>query len=329
MKLHRRGFLHLSAGGTAALAALTGSAGAEDAYPTRPVRLIVGFSPGAASDITARLFAQGAAPVLGQQVAVENKPGAAGSIAGQYVVHSTNDGYTLFLFALSTLTNEIINPTPSFNVIKDLAPIAPLAVGTVVLAVDPKLGVRNVAELIALAKAKPGEVLYGSTGIGSIPQLAAELFAERAGIKLTHVPYPGSPQITQDLIAGRIGMSFNIASGVIGQVRAGQVLALATAAKKRSPALPDVPTVEEAGIPDFDTSLWLGLAAPAGTPRAVIDKVAAAAQKAMADPQAVETLRTQGYEPLSTGPDQFAAFIRSEWDRWSGVVHSAGLKSKT
>jgi tripartite-type tricarboxylate transporter receptor subunit TctC len=329
MKLHRRGFLHLSAGGTVALAGLTGSASAEDAYPTRPVRLIVGFSPGAASDITARLFAQGAGPVLGQQVAVENKPGAAGSIAGQYVVHSTNDGYTLFLFALSTLTNEIINPTPSFNVINDLAPIAPLAVGTVVLAVDPKLGVHNVAELIALAKAKPGEVLYGSTGIGSIPQLAAELFAERAGIKLTHVPYPGSPQITQDLIAGRIGMSFNIASGVIGQVRAGQVLALATAAKKRTPALPDVPTVEEAGIPDFDTSLWLGLAAPAGTPRAVIDKVAAAAQKAMADQQAAETLRAQGYEPLATGPDQFGAFIRSEWDRWSAVVHSAGLKSKT
>jgi tripartite-type tricarboxylate transporter receptor subunit TctC len=328
MKLHRRSFLHLSAGG-AALASLTRGTSAQDAFPSRPVRLIVGFSPGAASDITARLFAQGAGPVLGQQVAVENKPGAAGSIAGQYVVHSTNDGYTLFLFALSTLTNEIINPTPSFDVIKDLAPIAPLAVGTVVLVVTPQLGVHSVAELIALAKSKPGEVLYGSTGNGSIPQLAAALFAERTGIKLTHVPYPGSPQITGDLIAGRIGMSFNIASAVIGQVKAGQLIALATAAKKRASALPDVPTVEEAGIADFDTSLWLGLAAPAGTPRAVIDKLADAAHKAMADPRAVETLRTQAYEPLATGPDQFGAFIRSEWDRWSGVVHSAGLKSKT
>ena len=329
MKLHRRKFLHLSAGGSVVLASLTRSAGAQDAYPTRPVRLIVGFSPGAASDITARLFAQGAGPVLGQQVAVENKPGAAGSIAGQYVVHSANDGYTLFLFALSTLTNEIVSPTPSFDVIKDLAPIAPLAVGAVVLAVSLDLKVRSVAELIALAKAKPGEVLYGSTGLGSIPQLAAELFAERAGIKLTHVPYPGSPQITADLIAGRIGMSFNIASGVIGQVKAGQVLALATAANKRTSALPDTPTMAEAGIPDFDTSLWLGLAAPAGTPRAVIDKLADAANKAMAEPQAVDTLRAQGYEPLATGPDQYAAFIRSEWDRWSGVVHAAGLKSKT
>ena len=329
MKLHRRSFLHLSAGGSAALASLTRDASAQDAFPSRPIRLVVGFSPGAASDITARLFAQGAGPVLGQQVAVENKPGAAGSIAGQYVVHSTNDGYTLFLFALSTLTNEIINPTPSFDVIKDLAPIAPLAVGTIVLVVDPQLKVRSVTELIALAKSKPGEVLYGSTGTGSIPQLAAELFAERAGIKLTHVPYPGSPQITADLIAGRIGMSFNIASGVLGQVKAGQLIALATAAKKRASALPDVPTMEEAGIADFDTSLWLGLAAPAGTPRAVIDKLADAAHKAMADPQAVETLRTQGYEPFATGPDQFGVFIRSEMDRWSGVVHAAGLKSKT
>ena len=329
MKLHRRRFLHLSAGGSAALASLTRGASAQDAYPSRPVRLIVGFSPGAASDITGRLFAQGAGAVLGQQVAVENKPGAAGSIAGQYVVHSTNDGYTLFLFALSTLTNEIINPTPSFDVIKDLAPIAPLAVGTIVLVVDPQLKVRSVAELIALAKSKPGEVLYGSTGTGSIPQLAAELFAERAGIKLTHVPYPGSPQITADLIAGRIGMSFNIASGVLGQVKAGQLIALATAAKKRASALPDVPTVEEAGIADFDTSLWLGLAAPAGTPRAVIDKLAHAARKAMQNPEAVDTLRKQGYEPFDAGPDQFGAFIRSEWDRWSGVVHAAGLKSKT
>jgi tripartite-type tricarboxylate transporter receptor subunit TctC len=329
MKLHRRRFLHLSAGGSAVLASLTSGASAQDAYPSRPVRLIVGFSPGAASDITARLFAQGAGPMLGQQVAVENKPGAAGSIAGQYVVHSTNDGYTLFLFALSTLTNEIINPTPSFDVIKDLAPIAPLAVGTIVLVVDPQLKVRTVAELIALAKSKPGEVLYGSTGTGSIPQLAAELFAERAGIKLTHVPYPGSPQITADLIAGRIGMSFNIASGVLGQVKAGQLIALATAAKKRASALPDVPTVEEAGIADFDTSLWLGLAAPTGTPRAVIEKLANAARKAMQAPEAIDTLRKQGYEPFDAGPEQYAAFIRSEMVRWSGVVHSAGLKSKT
>lgn len=327
MKVHRRRFLRLSAGGSAALTSLTRRSWAQDGYPSRPIRLIVGFTPGAASDITARLFAKGAAPVLGQQVAIENKPGAAGSVAGQYVVHAANDGYTIFLFALSTLTNEIINPTPSFDVGKDLAPIALLAVGTIVLVVNPASNVRSVADLIALAKAKPGEVLYGSTGTGSIPQLAAELFAQRAGIKLTHVPYPGSPQITGDLIAGRITMSFNIASAVIGQVKAGQLTALATAAKKRASALPDVPTMAEAGFPDFDTSLWLGLAAPVGTSSQVIGKLADAAHKAMQNPESVQTLRTQGYEPLDAGPAQFAAFIRSEIDRWSAVVRAAELKA--
>lgn len=327
MRLHRRRFLQLSAGGPAALTSLTCGSMAQDGYPSRPIRLIVGFTPGAASDITARIFAKGAAPVLGQEVPVENKPGAAGSIAGQYVVHAANDGYTIFLFALSTLTNEIINPTPSFDVGKDFAPIGLLAVGSIVLVVTPSANVHSVADLIALAKAKPGEVLYGSTGTGSIPQLAAELFAQRAGIKLTHVPYPGSPQIAADLIAGRITMSFNIASASIGQIKAGQLIALATAAKKRASALPDVPTMAEAGIADFDTSLWLGLAAPAGTPGPVIDKLADAAHKAMQSPDAVATLRAQGYEPLDAGPEQFAAFIRSEIDRWSAVVRAAGLKT--
>jgi tripartite-type tricarboxylate transporter receptor subunit TctC len=336
MKLHRRSFLRLSAApavlspavlSPAVLTSLISSSSAQDGYPSRPIRLIVGFTPGAASDITARLFAKGAAPVLGQQVAVENKPGAAGSVAGQYVVHAAKDGYTLFLFALSTLTNETINPTPSFDVAKDFAPIALLANGTIVLAVNPAANAHSVAELIALAKSKPGEVLYGSTGTGSIPQLAAELFAQRAGIKLTHVPYPGSPQIAADLIAGRITMSFNIASAMIGQIKAGQLIALAAAAKKRATALPDVPTMAEAGMPDFDTSLWLGLAAPAGTPRHVIEKLADAAHKAMQSPDSVETLRMQGYEPLDAGPDQFAAFIRSEITRWSAVVRAAGLKA--
>jgi len=325
MKLPRRDFLHLATG-TAALFPFARGAMAQDAYPSRPIRLIVGFTPGAASDIAARLFAKGASGVLGQPIVVENKPGAAGSIAGQYVAHAANDGYTLFLFALSTLTNEIINPTPSFDVSKDLAPIGLLAIGTIVLAVNPSTNIRSVAELVALAKSKPGEVLYGSTGVGSIPQLAAELFAERAGVKLTHVPYPGSPQITGDLIAGHITMSFNMASAMIGQIEAGQLTALATAANKRASALPDVPTMAEAGIADFDTSLSLGLAAPAGTPRPAIEKLADAARQATHSPESVETLRKQGYEPLDADPDKFAAFIQSELARWTGVMRSAGLK---
>lgn len=326
MALPRRHFLRLATS-AAGLLPLSRIALAQDAYPSHPIRLIVGFTPGAASDIAARLFARGAAGILGQPVIVENKPGAAGSIAGQYVTHSANDGYTLFLFALSTLTNEIVNPTPSFDVSKDLAPIGLLATGTIVLAVNPGLNVHSVAELVALAKSKPGEVLYGSTGVGSIPQLAAEMFAQRAGIKLTHVPYPGSPQITGDLMAGHISMSFNMASAMIGQIEAGQLTALAIAANERAGALPGVPTMAEAGIADFDTSLWLGLAAPAGTPRAVLEKLANAARGAMHSPDALATLRKQGYEANDADPDKFAAFIHSEIDRWTGVMRAAGMKS--
>ena len=174
--------------------------------------------------------------------------------------------------------------------------------------VNPASGIHSVAELIALAKAKPGQVLH-ATVKGSLPHFASELFAQRAGIELTQVPYQGSPQSVTDVIAGRATMTFSPASSVVGQIAAGKLKALATAAKKRPSALPDVPTMAEAGMPDFDTSLWFGLLAPAGTPRPVIDKVAAAAHQAMHAPEAMETLRKQGYEPLDAGPDDFAAFI--------------------
>lgn len=325
MKLPRRDFLRLTAG-AAVLPAVPGTVRAQP-YPARPIRLIVGFTAGAASDVIGRLFANGAGPLVGQQIVVENKPGAGSSIAAQYVARAANDGYTLFVPALSTLTNEIVNPAPSFDMAKDFAPIALLANGPFILVADPALKLHSVADLVALAKAKPGQVLYGSVGAGSLPHLCGELFAQRAGVQLTHIPYPGSPQIVTDLIGGRIMMSFVIGSSVIGQIGAGQLTALATASAKRSNVLPDLPTMMEAGIADFDTSLWLGLVAPAGTPRPVIDKLADAAHAAMHAPDAVATLRKQGYEPLNAGPDEFAAYIRSEIARWSEVMRAAGLKS--
>jgi tripartite-type tricarboxylate transporter receptor subunit TctC len=300
---------------------------AQDAYPSRPIRLIVGFTPGAASDIIGRIFAKGAGPLIGQEFVVENKPGAGSSIAAEYVVRAAKDGYTLFVPALSTLTYKIVNPTAPFDMTRDFAPIALLGNLAIVLVVNPESNVHSVADLIAMAKAKPAEVLFASVGAGSLPHLCAELFAQRAGLNLTHVPYPGSPQAVTDLVAGRITMFFAPASGVVGQLAAGKLTALATAAHKRPSALPDVPTMEEAGVPDFDTSLWLGLVAPIGTPRPVIDKLADAAHKAVHAPEAVEALRKQGYDPLDAGPDEFGAFIRSETTRWSEVARTAGLKS--
>jgi len=325
MKLPRRQFLRLAVGATA-LSVATRAAMAQ-AYPSRVIHLIIGFTPGAATDIVGRLLARGAGPVLGQDIVVENKPGAGSRIAAQYVARAAKDGYTLFVPPLSAFTNDIINPAPALDMSRDFAPIALLANGTVVLVVNPGTKVRSVAELIALAKSKPGEVLYGSVGAGSLPHLCAELFAQRAGLKLMHVPYPGSPQVTTDLIAGRITMGFNIFSAMVGQIASGDLTALATAANKRSSALPDVPTMAEAGMPDFDTSLWIGLVAPAGTQRPLIDKLAAAARQAMHAPDAVEMLRKQGFEPLDAGPDEFAAFIQSEIVRWSEVARAAGLRS--
>jgi tripartite-type tricarboxylate transporter receptor subunit TctC len=325
VRLSRRKFMHLTAG-AAVLSAGPRAGSAQDAYPSRPIHVVVGFTPGAAADVAGRVLAQGAGPILGQQIVVENKPGAGSSIAAQYVAHAANDGYTVFLATLSIVTSEIINPRPPFDLLRDLAPIALLETGAVVLVVNPASNIHSVADLIAFAKAKPGEVMH-ATVFGSLPSFASELFAQRAGIKLLQVPYQGSPQAVMDVIAGRATMTFSPASSVVGQIASGKLRALATAAKKRSSALPDVPTMEEAGMPDLDASLWFGLLAPAGTPRPIIDKLAAAAQAAMHAPDAAETLRKQGYEPLDGGPDEFAAFIRSEIARWTEVARAAGLKS--
>ena len=325
MTLPRRRFLHLTAG-AAALPALSRFAWAQ-AFPAHPIHLIIGFTPGAATDVIGRLFAKAAEARLGQQILVENRPGAGSKIAAQYVAHSANDGYTLFVSPLSSFTNELVNPSPSLDLNRDLTPVALLANGTIVLAVGSTTKVRSVAELIALAKSKPGDLLCGSVGPGTLPHLCAEMFAQRAGLKLTHVHFPGTPQIATELLAGRLNMSFIILSSVLGQIAAGQITALATAANKRSDAIPDVPTMAEAGMPDFDTSLWIGLLAPAGTPRPVLETLAGATRQAMHAPDVLEMLHKQGYVPLDAGPDEFAAFIRSEIARWSAVASAAGLKS--
>ncbi len=296
-------------------------------YPTRPIHVVVGFTPGASSDIVARIFANGAKAILGQDVVVDNKPGAAGSIAAGYVARAAHDGYTLFLCPLSTLTNKIVHPDEPFDLVKDFTPVALLASGAIVMVVDPKLDVHSVADFTALAKSKPGQVLFGTVGPGSLPDLCGELYAQRAGVKLVQVPYPGSPQVVIDLMAGRVAMNFAIASSVLGQIAAGQVRPLAIAADKRSDLLPNVPTMAEAGIADFNTPLWFGLVVAAGTPRPIVEKLADASKKAMHTADATELLHKQGFVPDNLGPDRFGAFIASEIARWSRVVRAAGIKS--
>jgi tripartite-type tricarboxylate transporter receptor subunit TctC len=221
MTLSRRNFV---LAGAAALSAGTRVGLAQDAYPSRPIHVIVGFTPGAAADVAARVLSQGAGSILGQQIVVENRPGAGSSIAAQFVAHAANDGYTLFLATLSIVTNQIINPNASGNQLdltKNFAPVALLESGAIVLVVNPASDIHSVDELIALAKAKPGQVFH-ATVVGSLPHFASELFAQRAGVKLTQVPYQGSPQAVIDVIAGRATMTFSPASSVVGQNRGRQ-----------------------------------------------------------------------------------------------------------
>jgi len=297
---------------------------ADDAFPTRPVHVIVGFTPGAAADVTARILGDSLGPILGQQVVVENKPGAGSSIAATYVGHAANDGYTLYLSTVSIIANQIINPNADFDLTRDLAPIALLAAIPLVVVVNPDSDVHSIADLIARAKAKPGQVLH-ATVVGSMPHLASELFAQRAGIKWTQVPYQGSPQTVTDVMAGRALCTFSPASTVVGQIAAGKLRPLAVTVHKRASVLPDVPTLEELGMPDFDVGLWFGLWAPTGTPRPVIDKLAGTAAKAMQTPKAQDALHKQGFEPMSGGPDAFAEHIHKETARWNAVARAAEL----
>jgi tripartite-type tricarboxylate transporter receptor subunit TctC len=301
------------------------SAQAQD-YPSRPVRLIVGFTPGSAADITGRVLAKRMSELLGQQVVVENKPGAGSNLAADYVSHAAKDGYTLLLGTSANLTNAVISPNLGFDFVKDFAPIALATTVPVILVVNPSLGVDSVAELIALAKSKPGQLLYASTGVGAAPHLSGELFNVRAGIQTVHVPYQGSPQAVADLLAGRVSMMFSPASAVMPHVQADKLKALASASSKRAGIAPDLPTVAEAGVPDFDTSIWFGLMAPLGTPRPIVERLESAVNEALKSDAVIASLKAQGFDRLGGTPDDFAHTIATDIVRWTAAASAAGLK---
>ena len=309
----------------AALLAVTAPASAEN-YPSRPVHIMVGFIPGSAADITARVIGNRLGHLLGQQFVIENRPGAGASIAADYAARAPKDGYTLFIGSSANITNQAITPNPTFDMAKDFAPIGLATTLPVILVVHPSTGVKSVKELIALAQARPGEIFYASAGVGTAPHLAAELFNMRAGVKMVHVPYQGSPQAVTDLIAGRTAVMFSPASSVIGQVEGGKLVALAAASAKRPTALADLPTMEEAGLPDFDTGIWFGLMAPAGTPREIIDTLAKALAEALQSADTVAALRNQGFDTFAGGPDAFVRFLGTETTKWNAAAKAAGLK---
>ena len=296
-------------------------------YPHKPVRLIMPFPPGGASDLIARPVAQKLGERFGQQIVIDNRPGAGGNIAAEIARNAVPDGYTL-LFAASA--NFSINPNLyarlPYDPVNDFAGVSMLTVLSNLLVVHPALTPQSVAELVALAKSRPGQLAYGSAGNGTTLHIAGELFKTRAGVDVIHVPYKGGGPAQIDLLGGQLSFMFDSFSPALPQVRAGKLRALAVTTLKRSSALPQVPTMAESGFPGFEVSGWFGIAAPAGTPRAVVARLSEEIQRVMQLPEIRERLLAQGIEPVGNSHDQFGAQIRTELAKWARIVRESGAR---
>ena len=326
MKLpHRRQFLHLAAG-AAALPAVSRIARAE-AYPSRPVRWIVGFAPGGGNDIVARLMGQWLSERLGQPVVIENRPGAATSIATETVVRAPPDGYTLLFVATSSAINATLYERLNFNFIHDLAPVAGIMRIPNVMVVNPSVPAKTVPEFIAYAKANPGKINMASPGIGTTPHLSGDLFKLMTGIDMVHVPYKGSGPALTDLLGGQVQVMFGTMPSSIEYIRAGRLRALAVTTATRSEELPDIPSVSEF-VPGYEVSTWYGMSAPMGTPAEVIDKLNKEINAGLADPKLIARLADLGGTVLPGSPADFGKLIADETAKWGKVIRAANIKAQ-
>jgi len=301
------------------------AASAQD-YPTHPIRVIVPFSPGGAVDGPMRAIAQELSKKLGQQVVIENKPGAGATIGTDLVAKSPPDGYTLLLASQTNAISASLYKSLSYDPIEDFAPISLIGREPGVVVVNPSLPVKTLAEFIAYAKEHPGKIDYASSGNGSGQHLFAALLASRAGLQMNHVPYRGSGQATTDLLGGQVQMSIPGTAGMVGHIRNGKLRPLAVTGAKRSPQLPDVPTVIESGFPNFEAYVWMGSLAPKGTPQPIIDKLYQATRQALATDEVKRYMDTAGIEIVGSTPAEFGRFFRSERDLWAKVVKDTGAK---
>ena len=301
----------------------------EPAWPTRPLRIVVSGGPGSVTDIRARWLAERLTPALGQPAMVENRPGAGGTIGTEHAARSAPDGYTLLLIHQGTMAvNPHLYSRLGYDPLADFAPITRFGYGSLVLTVHPSVPAASVAELIQLAKAKPGTLSYGSPGVGTPPHLASELFKRAAGIDAIHVPYKGGGALATDLLGGQITWSMDGVTAQLPHVRSGRLRALAVSGAQRVAALPEVPTIAEAGLPGFEYAGWTGIAAPAATPKPVVARLHAEITKAMASAEGRDWFASIGAEPGAMTPEEFAAFIRAEYAKWGKVVREAGIKGE-
>ena len=305
---------------------LASTAAAQASYPTKPIRLLLGYTPGGATDIVARILAAKLQEALGQPVIVDNKPGAGSNIASELVAKSAPDGYTLLVGTIANATNMTAYKNLGYDTLRDLAPVTQMMSAPSVLSAHPSFPAKELQELIALARRNPGKYAYASTGSGGSPHLAGELLRLRANIDLIHVPYKGAAQAQSDLLGGQVQMAFQTALSAIPYLQSGQLRAIAVAAHKRLAQLPNVPTMAEAGLPDFEVSSWNGLFAPAKTPPEIIARLHAEAVKALATPDVREKLLAQGAEPIGSTPEEFRAYIRAEIDKWGRVIRASGAR---
>ena len=321
MILHR-----VTASGIVAATLLAGAAPstAQAPYPSRPIHLIVGFAAGGPTDVLARIIGAKMSEILGQQVVIENRTGASGNIATQFVVRAPNDGYTILMGANSNAVNESLFKNLGFKFAEDLIPVATLAEAPTILVVHPSLEVKSVKDLIALAKGKPGEVMYATAGRGTTTHLAGELFNLMAGTRLAPVPYKGSGETTKDLLSGQIKVMFSPVPPVLSFVEDGKLRGIASTGPRRSKVVPNLPTMAEEGLKDFDMRMWFGLMAPTGTPDDIVAALSQAASTALESDTVRSALAKQGYDPLPGSREQFGQFIRDEIVKWGEVVATFG-----
>ena len=296
-------------------------------YPDRPVRLVVPFPAGSATDIVSRIMAQKFSTKLSQQFVVENRPGASGNLGADVVAKAAPDGYTMGLITASThgVTPALGTKLP-YDTINDFKPVSMIGAAPYVLVLYPGIPAKSVAELVALAKTKPGKLNYGSAGLASLAHLAAALFANDAGIELTHVPYKSSAQSSIDIITGRLDMQFATVGPTLENIRDGKLRALASTGRQRVSALPDVPTMMESGLKDYDVALWIAYVVPAGTPDTIVGKLNRAMSDILKDGDVVENLQKQGFDPDPGPPDAVTKRIHSETEKWRALVAKTGIK---
>ena len=321
--MNRRGFL--AVGAACAASPLLATRALADTFPTRPVRLVVGFAPGGSTDITARIIGPWLAERLGQSFVIENRPGAGTNIATETVVKAAADGYTLLMIGVSSTINATLYDRLPFVFLRDIAPVAGLERQTQIILAHPSLPAKTIPELIAYAKANPGKVTMASAGVGSINHLAIELLKMMAGVDIVHVPYRGAAPALTDLLGGQVQTSITGLAGSLAQVRSGKLRALAVTAATRSAVLPDVPSVGEF-VPGYEVSDWFGVGAPKGTPPAIIDRVSQAIAAGLADPKIIERFADLGGTPLALTPAAFGKFLADETEKWGKVVRAANIK---